>query len=175
MKEWRTILKNARKHLTEQRGCLLTSSKADICRDISQQRHSSTSPSRWGGSGALPSTARQYGNTAGRVKVSFSPKISFPISVPGDAPRLQTFSTCFHATEQLFWAQPAPSCLYLRGWDENYLQPPASYFWSSPAHVLLFCFDLVAISSYRELHKIQSHMLGLGQVVSQMGAEPHCL
>lgn len=64
--------------------------------------------------------------------MSFSPKISFPVSVPGDAPRLQTFSTCFHATEQLFWAQPAPSCLYLRGWDENYLQPPASYFWSSP-------------------------------------------
>lgn len=53
------------------------------------------------------------------------------------------------------------------------LQPPTSDL--LPAHVLLFCFDLVAISSYRELHKLQSHMLGLGQVVSQMGAEPHCL
>lgn len=162
---------------TEQTGCLITSSEADIYRDISQQRHSSTSPSRWGGSGALPSAAGQYGNTVGRVEVSFYfffPQISFPICEPEDAPMLQTFSTCFHATEQLFWAQPAHPVFFCDAEMKTIcsLQPPSSDL--LPEYVLLFFFDLVDFYSHRALHKILNHMLGLEQVVSQKGAEPHC-
>lgn len=52
---------------------------------------------------------------------------------------------CFHATEQLLQVQPAQSCLDPRGWDENYLLPPAFLFWSSPcSHFIV----LIWLSSF---------------------------